>query len=289
MKIAVFGKRRQSPHDIEGIVSLLDQMSARGMFVAVEARLYEALAPERGDVAADDVFDCSSVDADMAFSIGGDGTFLRTARAIGNRGIPIMGFNTGTLGFLAEESLADAPQILDELACGEYTIEQRGVIEVSYEGQIPVHRRQRLFALNEVAVVRDDAASMVTVHAWLDGKTLASYRGDGLLVATPTGSTAYNLSVGGPIIEPTAPCRVLAPIAPHSLTIRPLVVADTRRIEVEVESRAPTFRLAVDGKGVSLPCGTHLTIGTASFTTRIVHRPGANFATTLRDKLLWGQ
>lgn len=293
MKIAIYGKRRQSAADVGGIALLVRRLAAAGAFVAVEARLYGALGPAAEGLPVDDVFDTRAV-ADLAFSIGGDGTFLRTARAVGREQTPIVGFNTGTLGFLAEYSLDDSAGVIADIAAGRYDVEDRSMAQVDFlptdEARSPRGREHGspLYALNEVAILREDTASTVTVNARLDGTTLASYRGDGLLIATPTGSTAYNLSVGGPVIEPSAPCLVLSPIAPHSLTMRPLVVGDTRRIDIEVQSRVPTYRLAVDGRGVSLPSSMRLAVARAPFVTRIVHRHGATFADTLRQKLLWG-
>lgn len=129
---------------------------------------------------------------------------------------------------------------------------------------------------------------MITVNAQLDGMPVASYQGDGLIVSTPTGSTAYNLSVGGPIIQPTAPCWVLSPIAPHSLTMRPLVVADSHIIDISVESRTDTYRVTLDGRSLILPIDVKLRLRRAPFVTKVVHTPDHNFVDTLRTKLLWG-
>ena len=129
---------------------------------------------------------------------------------------------------------------------------------------------------------------MITVNTLLDGMPVASYQGDGLIVCTPTGSTAYNLSVGGPIVQPTAPCWVLSPIAPHSLTMRPLVVADSHVIDITVESRTDTYRVTLDGRSLTLPIDVKLRLRRAPFVTKVVHTPGHNFIDTLRTKLLWG-
>ncbi|MDE6859217.1 MAG: NAD kinase [Duncaniella sp.] len=290
MKIAIFGKRRQSLDDIPHIVSLVSTLSERGAFLTAERLFFEAMTRLTGTpLPVDDVFDGDDFSADFAISIGGDGTFLRTARWVGSKEIPILGFNTGHLGFLAEESIASGVHLIDTLAEGRYIIESRSLLEVrAVEGNIRSSLSGWAYALNEVAIIRQDTASMITVNTLLDDMPVASYQGDGLIISTPTGSTAYNLSVGGPIIQPTAPCWVLSPIAPHSLTMRPLVVSDSHIIETSVESRADTYRLTLDGRTLILPIDVKLHIRRAPFVVKVLHSDGHNFIDTLSAKLLWG-
>ncbi len=290
MKIAIFGKRRQSPEDIPHIVNLANLLSERGIFLTIERIFFEAMTRHTGShLPADDVFEGDDFTADLAISIGGDGTFLRTARWVGSKEIPIIGFNTGHLGFLAEESIASAPRLIDTLTEGRYIIESRSLLEVrAVEGDIRSSLSGWAYALNEVAILRQDTASMITVNALLDDMPVASYQGDGLIISTPTGSTAYNLSVGGPIIQPTAPCWALSPVAPHSLTMRPLVVSDSHVIETSVESRADTYRLTLDGRTLIIPVNVKLHIRRAPFVVKVLHSDGHNFIDTLRAKLLWG-
>lgn len=290
MKVAIFGKRRQSPQDIPGIEALFTHLSDKGVFVAVQRHFFEAMTRELGSpLEADDVFDADAFEADVAISIGGDGTFLRTARWVGPKEIPIIGFNTGHLGFLAEESLTDAPAIVEDLVHGSYFIEPRSLLEVRAKGDnLRPSISGRAYALNEVAILRHDSASMITVHTLLDDIEIASYQGDGLIISTPTGSTAYNLSVGGPIVQPTAPCWVLSPVAPHALTMRPLVVSDNHVIETSVDSRADTYRVNLDGRLLVLPIDAKLTIRRAPFVVKVLHRQGHTFVDTLSNKLLWG-
>jgi len=290
MKVAIFGKRRQTAEDIERILRLMESLGSHGVFVAVQRHFYDAMVRDYDTVLdADDVFDGSDFTADFAFSIGGDGTFLRTSCAVGSKEIPIIGFNTGHLGFLAEESLADAPDVVDNLMDGRCIIEPRSLLEVRAAGD---NLRSGLsgaaYALNEVAILRHDSASMITVNTSLDDIAVASYQGDGLIISTPTGSTAYNLSVGGPIVQPTAPCWVLSPVAPHALTMRPLVVSDNHIIETTVQSRAETYRVNLDGRLLVLPIDTRLSIRRAPFVVKVVHRPDHTFVDTLSSKLLWG-
>ena len=200
------------------------------MSTATSTRPSHASAVARAE--ADDVFEDDDFTADFCFSIGGDGTFLRTARRVGEKEIPILGFNTGHLGFLAEHSITEAPAMVERLLAGDYTVESRSLLEgKGIGGKVKAGVSGWGFALNEIAILRQDTASMITVNTLLDGMPVASYQGDGLVVSTPTGSTAYNLSVGGPRGPPTAPCWVLSPIAPHSLTMRPLVVADSHMVD----------------------------------------------------------
>ena len=290
MKIAVFGKRRQNAEDLPRIAALMEILSGKGIFVSVQRHFYEAMTRDLGvPMEADDVFVADEFSADAAISIGGDGTFLRTARWVGPKEIPIIGFNTGHLGFLAEESLADAPATVDNLLAGNFFIESRSLLEVKASGE---NLRQSIsgwaYALNEVAILRHDSASMITVHTFLDDIEVASYQGDGLIISTPTGSTAYNLSVGGPIIQPTAPCWALSPVAPHALTMRPLVVSDSHVITTRVDSRADTYRVNLDGRQLVLPIDVSLHIRRAPFAIKVIHMDGHAFVDTLSSKLLWG-
>ncbi len=290
MKIAIFGKRRQSPEDIQSISELFDLLSRRDVFTVVQRHFFDAVVKDLGSVPpVDDVFEDDDFTADIAISIGGDGTFLRTARWVGTKEVPIVGINTGHLGFLAEESLRDAPDVVDKLLAGEYFTEDRSLLEVRTIGNGMRHPVGGWpYALNEVAIIRRGNASMVSVHTFLDDMEVASYQGDGLIISTPTGSTAYNLSVGGPIVQPTAPCLVLSPIAPHSLTMRPLVVSDCHEIKASVESRVDTYRVTLDGRALILPTDVAISVRKAPFVVKVIHRRGRTFVDTLSSKLLWG-
>jgi len=230
--------------------------------------------------------------ADIAVSIGGDGTFLRTARWIGSCETPILGVNAGHLGFLSDITLENSGMIIDDIVSGNMEVHSRTMLSVIVTGDTPVDDPAGVlrypFALNEVAVLRDDTASMITVDTLLDGAPLARYRADGLIISTPTGSTGYNLSVGGPIVGPSTPAWVISPVAAHSLTMRPLVVPDTSVVALSVYSRVPAYRLSLDGRSVILPLGAGLRVSRAPFVVNILSRPGHSFAGTLRSKLLWG-
>lgn len=290
MKIAFFGKRRQTPDDARCIAAIIDRLARLDIFVSIDSHFYDALTHLTSEpLEVDDVFDGEDFSADFCFSFGGDGTFLRTARRVAEKEIPIIGFNTGHLGFLAEHSIAEAPAMVDRLISGDFTVESRSLLEGKGIGdKVKAGVSGWGFALNEIAILRQDTASMITVNALLDDMPVASYQGDGLIVSTPTGSTAYNLSVGGPVVQPTAPCWVLSPIAPHSLTMRPLVVADSHVIDISVESRTDTYRVTLDGRSLILPIDVKLRLRRAPFVTKVVHTTDHNFIDTLREKLLWG-
>lgn len=223
---------------------------------------------------------------DMAFSIGGDGTFLRTAASIGSSGIPILGINAGRLGFLADVQLSEAADVLPQmLADGRYDIEHRALLRLD----IPDCRQPyQHFALNEISILKRDASSMVSVSVYIDGTLLNQYDADGLVIATPTGSTAYAMSAGGPILEPQSHCFVIIPIAPHSLTTRPLVIRDGGVIDVRVKSRNNLFLVAIDGLPLHLTTEYSMRLVRADYEIGVVRRPDHTFFDTLRQKLMWG-
>lgn len=283
--VSLYGSRHQEGH-ISHIMELIDGLLKAGASVSVERRLATVLTDAGYRLAVHGVRTCTQCpsDADLAVSVGGDGTFLRTARWIAGREIPILGLNTGHLGFLTENPSVGIDTLTACLTEGKMTSERRLVLEVNCK-DFP--ETEWPFALNEAAFLKG-AASMIDVQIKADGEYLATYRADGLLVATPTGSTAYNLSVGGPILAPTLENIVLAPIAPHTLTLRPIVLGGDAEIEAVVESRAADFRLSIDGRSVAIPCGTPVTIRKAAHSVLTLRRPGESFASTLRSKLLWG-
>lgn len=221
----------------------------------------------------------------LALSIGGDGTFLTTANRIGSAGTPIMGINSGHLGYLSATDIARADStIARSIVEGNYKVDSRTLITVESSSPIP----PRPFALNEVAFLKQDTASMITVTATINGLNPASYSGDGLLVSTPTGSTGYNLSVGGPIMSPRCADWVISPIAPHSLSMRPLVVPDSATIEITTSSRSKTMLLSIDGRATPLPVNTRFTLRKTPFEIHVAHLCGHTFIDTLRHKLHWG-
>ena len=236
--------------------------------------------PEVNDLIKGDDFNAA-----IALSIGGDGTFLRTAQRVGEKEIPILGINTGHLGYLADVTVNEANDKLQNLLDGKYHVESRTMIAVtSPDAKLDLWR----YALNEVAILKEDTSSMIEMEATVDDSHLATYLADGLIVSTPTGSTGYNLSVGGPIVAPSAPVWAISPVAAHSLTMRPLIVADDSVISVTTRSRSETYRISLDGRSQTLPVGTTIEMRRAPFVTRVIQRLDHRFTDTLRSKLLWG-
>lgn len=285
MKIAIYGSRRQ--YGAFGKVSeFLEVLARRGDTVVMHPKLYRHLRDEipaslEGVACADPSY---VVDADLAVSLGGDGTFLRTAQWLGGREIPVVGVNTGHLGYLAALSVDQLPD-LPSLIAGDYLrIERRTVLQVLAPALPP---EVGFFALNEVAVLKEESASMITASVSLGSQPLAEYRADGLIICTSTGSTAYNLSVGGPIVDPRLDVCVFSPVAAHSLSMRPLVVDASEPVTVVTTSRARHIRLAIDGRSVLLDEGTPVTICRAPFKVLVMQFADHTFADTLREKLHW--
>ena len=285
MRIAIYGSRRQLPYK-DSIQSLLRRLSLAGAEIYMAHKLYTHLAGDLAlnlsavTLAGSDFRSLPHID--MALSIGGDGTFLRPAAWVADTGTPILGINTGHLGYLAPLPVADAPAFVDNILAGNYTVEHRSLLQVTEPATRGWH-----CALNEVVLAKDDSASLITAETLLDSRPLATYKADGLIIATPTGSTAYNLSAGGPIIQPTAPVWVLSPIAAHSLGMRPLVVSDDTVLRITVSGRGHTFRLTLDGRSTTLPMGTQVTVRRAPFTTGVVQPLGTGFPAVLRTKLMF--
>lgn len=226
-------------------------------------------------------------EVDMALSVGGDGTFLRTAAAIGRSGIPILGINAGHLGFLADVPLSEVDEALNSILVEKkFEVEHRSLLHLAILNcQQPYQQN----ALNEVAILKRDQSSMVSVSVYVDGNFLNQYDADGLAIATATGSTAYAMSAGGPILEPQSNCWVIVPIAPHSLTTRPLVIRDSCNLDIVVESRNNIYLVATDGKPVHLTTQSKLHLSKADYQIGVVRRPDHTFFDTLRTKLMWGR
>lgn len=289
MKIAIYGSRRQQQYSAL-LAAFLDELQRRGCEVVMHRKLYThlrelmplALAPVRR------VVDGPEFTADYAVSLGGDGTLLRTAAWVGDKEIPVVGVNTGHLGYLSALPVGRLPELPAMLAdaSAHFGIEERGLIRVDAEGLDS--SRIWPYALNEVAVGKEENSSMIEADVSIDGAPLARYRADGLLVCTSTGSTAYNLSIGGPIVQPTLDVRVIAPIAAHSLSMRPLVVGGTSAIGIVPGGRASHVRLALDGRSFSLAVGARVRLTSADFVLKLMQLRGHSFAETLRGKLGWG-
>lgn len=285
LRFALFGKEFQTGKTVS-IHRLIDSLKARGAEIYIERTFFLYITSALGmEVEVSGVFDNYNFDVDFVISIGGDGTFLRAASMVGSKATPIIGVNTGRLGFLADIHPDEIDHAIAEIADGHYAVEPHAVIMVEADGEII---EGSPFALNDIAVLKRDNAAMISVRTCINGEYLVTYQADGLIVSTPTGSTAYGLSNGGPIIVPDADILCLTPVAPHSLNVRPIVINDDSEITLEVESRSHNFLVAIDGRSEKLLESTRLTIRKAPYTINIVKRDSRSYFSTLREKMMWG-
>ena len=284
MTIAIFGNTLRS-ETIREVKHIIEFLQLRGVDIALSQELRNEVF-SREFPAVEDYIAQTGEAIDFALSVGGDGTFLTTASLVGHLDIPILGINCGHLGYLAEVQTNDIDAVLDQLITNNYTIEQRRMLEVScqQDGKIASP-----YALNEIAVLKSGLSSMIAVDVTLNGEFLHQYKADGLLIATPTGSTAYNLSVGGPLLDPHVSAIILTPVATHSLNIRPLVVLDDSKIDIKISSRNGNFMLSVDGRSQVLNHDIQLHIERSQRTIKLVRIQGQNFMQSLKDKLYWGK
>ena len=284
MEIGIFGSDYQFDKRIQ-IKRVFEQLNKLDMKVWVEKDFYQYLCVQLNyEPIVSGLIDGKDFQVDIVLSIGGDGTFLRTAALVGSKKIPILGINTGRLGFLADIGPTDIEDTLNDIFKNHYRVEERTLLHLKVDSQIDNNQ----YALNEIAIQKRDTSSMIKINAFINDEYLTTYWGDGLIVATPTGSTAYSISVNGPIIVPQAKAIVLSPIAPHSLNVRPLIIPEDSRLSLEAESRSSNFLVSVDGRSETFPSGTKFEIEKADFPTKVIKRHSNTFYKTLRDKLMWG-
>ena len=284
-KYALFGNIYQAKKsaNVLRLLSILNNYQAE---VYIQKEFHQFLTKDQKmDIQVAGVFENDDFSADMVLSMGGDGTFLKAASYVGHKNIPILGINTGRLGFLADVSPEEMEETFEDIYKGNYKIEDRSVLQAFSEGQ-PLKGYH--CGLNEIAVLKRDSSSMITIHTSINGAYLTTYQADGLVIATPTGSTAYSLSIGGPVIVPHSNTIAITPVAPHSLNIRPIVINDDWEITLDVESRSHNFLVAIDGRSETCREGTRLIIRKADYKIKVVKRPNHIFFHTLRDKMMWG-
>ena len=297
MTIAVFGNAMKSQTLVE-VRHILEFMTEKGVHVLLSQELRQELNrreypgfPENwdSDEPPENVY---GEPIDFALSVGGDGTFLTSSAVIGDKNIPILGVNVGHLGFLADVQSQDLDDILQKLVAGEYTIEQRSLLRVSVLDKEGSFRNDLVMApnaLNEVAILKQGLTNMLSIETRVNGELLHTYHSDGLVISTPTGSTAYNLSIGGPLVVPQNRAIILTPIAPHSLTVKPIVVPDDWTFDIRVSSRYDTYMVSVDGRSQSLSTDMSLHIERAPYTVKVVQIGDNSFLKSLRTKLNWGK
>jgi NAD+ kinase len=287
MNVAIYGKKinKQSLAHFSEVLAILKDF---GWNPVIEKELKKHLVSKIGLSPLTDEFSSHNDfhhGIDLTLSMGGDGTFIKSVGFIRNSGVPIIGINTGRLGFLANISKDQIAQTMDMIKRKEFEFQKRSLLRI--------HTEENLFgddnfALNEVTFHKKDTASMITVHASLDDKYLNSYWADGLIVATPTGSTAYSLSCGGPIITPGCQVHILTPIAPHNLNVRPMVVPDHMPIKLSLEGRERKYLISLDGNSKNIRQGEEVIITKAEFMINVIKFEDNNFLDTIRNKMLWG-
>ncbi len=285
-KIAIYG---QYLHDgsLKTVRRILEAFIEHSCTVQIESA-YSELLQELSIVDGIDTFNELDASFDMLVSIGGDGTILRAVAYVGDLNIPILGVNTGRLGFLATVQEDEVKKVVAQVINGNYTLSKRRLITATSqhpENHLPPHN----FALNEITVSRMNTTSMIQIETHLNDELLTSYWADGLIISTPTGSTGYSLSCGGPVISPETNAFVITPIAPHNLNARPLVIPDHTVIKVKVIGREDEFLASLDNRIASYPDGTEITLKKADFTIDLIELNDQTFIETLRQKLLWGE
>ena len=297
MTIAIFGNAMKSD-TLREVQHILTFMSEQKINVLLSQELRQELDlreypsfPENwdGEQQPENVY---GEPIDFALSVGGDGTFLTSAAAIGDKNIPIVGVNCGHLGFLAEVQTQDVDDILQKLIAGEYTIERRILLNLTILDKEGIRREGLIMApnaLNEIAILKQGLTNMLSIETKVNGELLHTYHSDGLIIATPTGSTAYNLSIGGPLVVPQNRGMILTPIAPHSLTIRPIIMPDDWKIDIRVNSRYDAYMVSVDGRSISLSTDLSLHIERAPYTVKVVQIGDNSFLKSLKTKLHWGR
>ncbi len=287
MQVAVFG-RTFPTYARENIATMFSKFDMLNVDVWVFEPLFEFLQKKTGLRPKVAGLFTSHEDlpegTDFLFSLGGDGTFLETVNLVRDSGIPVLGVNIGRLGFLSYISQENMAESLESVLGGNYDIEERMLLKVEVPG---IHMEGLDVALNEVRIYKS-SGSLITIHVKVNDEFLSAYWADGLLLSTPTGSTAYNLSVGGPIVVPESHSFVLSPIAPHNLSVRPLVLPDSAVMQLSVDTRDPQFQLAIDSRTIDLDVDSVVTVRKAAYALKMIRIENISFYSTLRDKLMWG-
>lgn len=287
MNFALYSKTL-NPENESIFKLLINKIKASGNQLSVWSEALQSLSA--GDTNLSGIsffndFDSLSNTTDLVLSIGGDGTLLSTVQLVRNSGIPVLGINTGRMGFLSAISKSEINEAIDNVLARKYTLSKRTLIQLAEPKCIFGDMN---YALNEFSINKTETASMLVIHVWVDGELLQSFWADGLIISTPTGSTAYSLSCGGPIIAPSSETFVITPIAPHNLTARPVVIPDKSVIKLKFESRLEQALICLDSSTATIYDETELTISKADFHFNLMQIDGDNFFTNIRTKLNWG-
>jgi NAD+ kinase len=286
MKIAIYGKSVTENY-FDFANQLFEILLAKNIDFIVYDKFYEFLKPHLSFSKKITTFSSSKdlKEVSYLFSIGGDGTLLETVTFIKDSGIPVLGINTGRLGFLTTTTTENIEQTVQDVIDKNYKVDIRSLLSLDTEGDIFGDDN---YALNEITLQKKDTSSMITINAYLDGEYINSYWADGLIISTPTGSTAYSLSCNGPIILPRSGNIIINPIAPHNLNVRPLVVPDDSELVFKVEGRTENFLIAMDSRSKSVPLCSELRVKKAKHSLNLIRLKQYDFLNTLRTKLMWG-
>ncbi|MCF6169514.1 MAG: NAD kinase [Bacteroidales bacterium] len=287
MEVALFGKE-YTPDHCDYIQLLVNELVAKQASLLIYKPYFEKIAGAVNFPGQLRFFTSHTElvkQADMLFSIGGDGTLLDTIPFVRSSGIPILGINLGRLGFLSDVSKIEIRQAVASIFRKEYSIDKRTMLSLEEPKGI---FGELNYGLNDLTIYRNNTTSLIVVHVYIDDRFLNSYWGDGLIVATPTGSTAYSLSVGGPILTPGSRNFVIAPIASHNLTVRPIVIQDSSKIKIRIEGREEKYLLTLDSRHSAINKDDELIVKRCDFRMNLVQMNNKDFFSTIRDKLLWG-
>ena len=287
MNIAIYGRPVNTNQLTlaESVISLLKKTDCNIRIHAPYLNFLESHLKSKLSLEAFNTHEDIKSDTDFLFSIGGDGTLLDTVFLVKDSNIPVVGINAGRLGFLSSISRENLEMAISSLSKGHYSLDARTLLRL--ESNFPIFEGENI-ALNEFTIHKKETSSMITIHTYLNGEYLNSYWADGIMISTPTGSTGYSLSCGGPIIVPQSETFVITPIAPHNLNVRPIVVSDKNVISLEVEGRSQHFMATLDSRSVTIDSGFQLALRKENYTINLVRLNNEDFLNTLRKKLNWG-
>jgi NAD+ kinase len=284
MKIGIYTREKENGLAMQTLAQLAEHIECKQM----ELFIHDSVElPSDFKYSFSTFNSFSSTDSillDLLITIGGDGTILDTVSIVRDSGIPVLGVNTGRLGFLAATLPARAIASLDSFFKGAYYVDSRTLIGLETSQGLFKYN----FALNDFVIHKRDTSSMITIHAYLNGEYFSSYWADGLICSTPSGSTGYNLSCGGPILFPKSSSFVITPIAPHNLNVRPFVIPDDHVLAFEIEGRSPAYLASLDARSVTITPNVQMAIRKAPFFFNLIRLKGDNFIKTLKDKMMWG-
>lgn len=287
MKVALFGKVYADNQRVY-LQLLIDELAKKDIDIYIYEPYYNAIA-DSVSFGKNISFFNTNKDiikvVDVLFSVGGDGTILDTVPIVRNSGIPILGINLGRLGFLSSVSKDEIVYAVNSVYNGDYNIDKRALLQLC-EPKMLFGKFN--YALNDLTIYRNNTTALIVVHVYVDDVLLNSYWGDGLIISTPTGSTAYSLSVGGPIVTPGSKNFIIAPIASHNLTVRPVIIQDTSVIKIKIEGREEKYLMTMDSRHSAITKDDEIIIKKCNFSVNLVQMKNKDFFSTIRDKLLWG-